>query len=91
MADSCSIDAVFHSEERYSKISFAYTNEEDREVIEKAIAEATKGCNLETNIYASDVTEGKSVIVIEFHDDYDREGGEIFNKILDKLDIKVCQ
>ena len=91
MAQSCSIDATFHSEERYSKISLAYIDKSDKEAIENAIQTALKHTSIEPNIYDSEVTEGKSVIVVEFHDDYDREGGDVFDEILKILGIKVCQ
>ncbi len=87
----CSIDAVYHGEERYSKLSLSYGNEEERQDIENAIAEATKGFKLEPQIYTSEISHGRHVIVIEFHDDYDREAGAIFDKMLEMLDIECCE
>jgi hypothetical protein len=37
----CSIVADHKSEERYTKLSLAYSTEEERQMIEKAIAECT--------------------------------------------------
>ncbi|MEA1919616.1 MAG: hypothetical protein U9N52_07240 [Campylobacterota bacterium] len=87
----CNIDAVYHGEERYSKLSLAFRSEEERQDIETAISESTKGFSLEPQIYTSDVSNGKKVIVIEFHDDYDREAGVIFDNMLKKLGIESCE
>lgn len=89
MSGQC-IDADFKSEERYAKISISYSNDEELKKIEAAFAEASKGVNLEQNIYTTDISDGRKVFVIEFHDDYDREGGKVFNKLMDILDIKEC-
>jgi hypothetical protein len=87
----CSIDAVYHGEERYSKLSLAYKTEKEHQDIESAITEATKGFSLDPQIYTTPVSNGKKVIVIEFHDDYDRDAGAIFDKMLDILGIKTCE
>jgi hypothetical protein len=87
----CNIDAVYHGEERYSKLSLAYKTEEEHQEIEDALTEARKGISLEPQIYTTPVSNGKKVIVIEFHDDYDRDAGEIFDKMLKLLGIKTCE
>ncbi len=86
----CNIVAVYHGEERYSKLSLAFMDESQRQEIEQAITEASQGIKLEPQIYTGDVSGGKKVLVIEYHDDYDREAGEIFDKILAKLHIDCC-
>jgi hypothetical protein len=86
----CSIIADHKSEERYSKLSLAYSTEEDHLRIEKAIAECTPMCSIEPNIYGGSVTGNKRMITIEYHDDCDRDGGSVFEKILDSLGIKEC-
>lgn len=90
MADS-SIIADHKSEERYAKLSLAYTTPEEKEQIERAIEECKGCCSLEPVIYGGDVTGGKKVIAIEYHDDCDRESGEVFEQILCKLGITECQ
>ncbi len=87
---TCSIIADHKSEERYSKLSLAYNTEEEHQLVEEALAECTKLCRLKPNIYAGAVTEGKRMITIEYWDDYDREGGEVFEAILKKLGIDKC-
>ncbi len=87
----CNIDAVYHGEERYSKLSLAYKTEEEHQEIENALTEARKGISLEPQIYTTPVSNGKKVLVIEFHDDYDRNAGEIFDKMLKLLGIETCE
>ncbi len=87
----CNIDAVYHGEERYSKLSLAYKTEEEHQDIENAITEASKGCILEPQIYTTPISKGRRVIVIEFHDDYDRTAGTVFDKMLKILGIESCE
>lgn len=87
---NCSIDAEYKGEERYSKLSLAYATEDERARIEKAIAEITPDHNLTPSIYVSDISDGRKVLVIEYHDDYDREAGKIFERIMKALGITSC-
>lgn len=89
MSGQC-IDADFKSEERYAKISISYSGDEELKKIEAAFAEASKDVKLEQNIYTTDISDGRKVFVIEYHDDYDREGGKVFDKLMHLLDIKEC-
>ncbi len=86
----CSIIADHKSEERYAKLSLAYSTEEEHRMIEEAIAECTPLCQLKANIYGGAVTEGKRMITIEYHDDCGREGGAVFEAIIKKLGIAEC-
>ena len=86
----CSIVADHKSEERYTKLSLAYTTAEEKQQIEDAIAECSAGCSIIPVTYGGDVTQGKKMITIEYHDDCDREGGAVFEKILNCLGIKEC-
>ena len=85
------IDAEYKGEERYTKISLAYANDEQLQQINSALEKVLKGCELDYNSYTCAISGGRHVIVIEFHDDYDREGGKILNKLMKILDIKKCQ
>jgi hypothetical protein len=87
----CSIDAVYHGEERYAKLSLAFTTEEERQDIENAITVHTKGYSIQPQVYTSDLSHGRKVIVIEFHDDYDRDAGVIFDNLLKSLGIEKCE
>jgi hypothetical protein len=86
----CSIVADHKSEERYTKLSLAYSTEEERQIIEKAIAECTPLSSLEANIYGGSVTGGKRMITIEYCDDCDREGGKVYEAIIKQLGIEEC-
>lgn len=85
------IDAEYKGEERYTKISLAYSNDEQCSEINTALETVLKGCTLDHNCYASDISDGRKVIVVEFHDDYDREGGKILEQLMKMLDIKACR
>jgi len=85
------IDAEYKGEERYTKISLAYSNDEQCAEINTALQNVLKDCTLDYNSYASVTPNGRKVIVIEFHDDYDREGGKVLEKLMKTLDIKACQ
>ncbi len=87
---ACTIDAEYKGEERYSKLSLAYATEEECQQINDAIKEITPSCSLTPSIYNSDVSGGRKVIVIEYHDDYDREAGDVFEKLMTKLGIDKC-
>lgn len=87
---TCSIDAEHKGEERYSKLSLAFETEEERQRIEKAISDNVPQCELTPQIYTSDIANGRKVIVIEFHDDYDRSAGAVFEKIMKQLNITKC-
>ncbi|MGA9045167.1 hypothetical protein [Sulfuricurvum sp.] len=86
----CSIVADHKSEERYSKLSLAYSTEEERKMIEEAISACTPLCSIAANIYGGDVVGGKKMITIEYHDDCDREGGKVFEEIIKQLGIEKC-
>lgn len=84
------IDAEYKGEERYTKISLGYSNEEQYRQINEALEKAHEGHDLEQNIYMTDGSNGRKVIVIEYHDDYDREAGMIFEKLMKILEIDHC-
>ncbi len=88
----CSIDAEYRGEERYSKLSLAYEGAEEKKKIDDAIQECTAMCtSLTPQVYTSESSNGRKLIVIEYHDDYDRDAGKVFEAIMKQLDIKVCQ
>ena len=85
-----SIDADFKSEERYAKISLAYSNDEQYKEINNAIEEAHMDLDLDINIYETDISNGRKVVVIEYHDDYDRKCGDVFENMMKILKIDHC-
>ncbi len=85
------IDAEYRGEERYTKISLAYSTDEQLAEINAALETVLTGCTLDHNSYTSDISNGRKVIVTEFHDDNDREGGKILEQLMKLLNIKECQ
>jgi hypothetical protein len=86
----CSIIADHKSEERYSKLSLAYSTEEEHQMIEEAISACTPLCSTAPTIYGGDVTGGKRMITIEYNDDCNRETGDVFEAIIKHLGIEQC-
>ena len=84
------IDAEYKGEERYTKISLAYSTPEQYQEINDALENVNKLHTLEQNIYESDISNGRKVIVIEYHDDYDRQAGAIFEELMQTLKIDHC-
>ena len=85
------IDAEYRGEERYTKISLAYSTDDQLAEINAALETVLKGCTLDHNCYTSDIAGGRKVVVTEFHDDNDREGGKILEQLMALLNIKECQ
>ncbi len=90
MAAPC-IDADYKGEERYTKISLAYDTDEQYKEINRALAAIHEEHKLDRSVYLTESSSGRKVIVIEYHDDYDREAGEIFEKLMKMLDIGRCE
>jgi len=84
------IDAEFRSEERFSRLSLAFHNKKEREKVVSQVESIINKYPLEADIHFSDISNGKAVMVIEYHDDINREAGAIFEEIIKTLDIKVC-
>jgi hypothetical protein len=85
------IDAEVRSEERFSRLALAYEGEVEKKSVCDCIENLTEKHKLiPTETYTTKVSNGKEVIVIEFHDDCNRETGELFEAIIKDLDIKIC-
>ena len=84
------IDAEFRSEERFSRLSLAFCNKEEREKVVSKVEQIIKKYPLKPDIHFSDIAENKAVMVIEYHDDNNREAGEIFEEIIHSLNINYC-
>ncbi len=85
------IDAEVRSEERFSRLALAYEGEEEKKCVCDCIEKATAKHKLTpTESYTTKVSNGKEVLVIEFHDDCNRQTGELFEDIIKILNIKIC-
>ncbi len=88
--NKCDIDAEYRGEERYSKLSLAYANSNEEKKTDDAIEDVTSKYDMKPQIYISNISDGRRVAIIEYHDDYDRDAGKVFEQIMKKLDIKEC-
>ncbi|MDH5465558.1 MAG: hypothetical protein OEW60_07975 [Thiovulaceae bacterium] len=84
----CTIDAEYKGEERYSKLNIAYETEADKKLIDEALAEVTPKFDVQPHLYLTDASNGRKLLVVEYHDDYDRDAGKAFEEILKILNIK---
>ena len=84
------IDAEVRSEERFSRLSLAYEGNEEKAKVNACVEEITAKHSLTAEMYTTSISNGREVLVIEYHDDLDRESGVIFESIIKTLDIKIC-
>ena len=85
---TCTIDAEYKGEERYSKLSIAYANDTEKKQVNDAVDQVIPNHDIQPECHTSDISGGRKVLVLEYHDDNDREAGKIFEEILKILDIK---
>ncbi len=84
------IDAEFRSEERFSKLSIAYEGKAEGELVCSTVENITAKHSIKPETYTCNISNGKDVLVMEYHDDIDRKAGAIFEEIMKALDIKEC-
>ena len=84
------IDAEFRSEERFSRLALAYETEEEKTCVNECVERITGEHSATPETYTTKVSNGKEVLVVEFHDDNAREAGDIFEEMIKDLNIKVC-
>lgn len=83
------IDAEFRSEERFSRLSLAYECDQEKDDVCAKIEAIIKKYAFQPETYTTKVANGKEVLVIEYHDDCNREAGPIFEEIVKSLDVKI--
>ncbi|MDR1451715.1 MAG: hypothetical protein LBI57_05235 [Helicobacteraceae bacterium] len=87
------IHAFYRREERYEGLQLVHGADETcKQKILSAIEDVKQESGLSPNVIENcdlSVPE-KCALYIEFNDDYGREGGAFFEKVLEKLDIKKC-
>ena len=84
------IDAEFRSEERFSRLSLAYKGDEEKNKVNNCVDKIIKKLRIQPEMHTTAISNGREVLVIEYHDDLDRECGAIFEEIIKTLEIKVC-
>lgn len=84
------IDAECRSEEKFSKLSLAYEGLEESELVCSTVDKIVAKYDIKPEQYTCNISHGRNVLVIEYHDDNARESGAIFEEIMKALDIKEC-
>ena len=84
------IDAEFRSEERFSKLSLAYSGAEEKELVTSKVDKIISKYKIKPETYTCSVSNGREVLVIEYHDECTRECGEIFEEMMSSLNITKC-
>ena len=84
------IDAEFRSEERFSRLALAYKSDEEKNLVGTCVDKIIAKYKIQPEIHTTATSNGKEVLVIEYHDDINRESGEIFEEIIKALNIKKC-
>ncbi len=86
------IEAYHEMEERYAMLEIKFFNKEQSSQINSAIVNAIKEFEVSPDIMVEHDNNNKNegIYIIEFHDDYDKESGEFFEKIIKDLNIGRC-
>jgi len=84
------IDAEYRSEERFAKLSLAYKGDEEKNRVDECVERIIAKHDIKPELYTCAISNGREVLVIEYHDDTDRESGVIFEEMMKELDIKSC-
>jgi len=84
------IDAEFRSEERFSRLSLAYQGNEEKSKVCSCIETIIAKYKIQPETYTTSISKGREVLVIEYHDDLDRESGPIFEEMIKTLNITKC-
>ncbi|WP_373002929.1 hypothetical protein [Sulfurimonas sp.] len=84
------IDAEFRSEERFSRLSLAYKDESEKLQVHSCVEKIIAKHNMKPEMHTTSISNGREVLVVEYHDDNGREAGEIFEAIMKALEIKEC-
>jgi len=84
------IDAEFRSEERFSRLALAYEGDKEKQCVCDCVEKVIAKHSMKPETYTTKVSNGKEVLIIEYHDDNSREAGDIFEEMIKTLDIKVC-
>jgi len=84
------IDAEFRSEERFSKLSLAYKGTEEKILVTSTVEKIIAKHSIQPETYTCNISNGREVLVVEYHDDNFRESGAIFEEIMKALNITEC-
>ena len=85
------ITAIHSHEERYEKLELLYRNEKEKDRILEAVKALRWRPECQVEISTVDEGDHHGFVCIEFHDDYDKEAGPLFDALLQKLRIDRCE
>lgn len=87
--ERCQQIKAFHQrEERYQGLELVYDGSNS---LKDQITDLIDDVTLETGMTPKLCEYSRGSIYIEFHDDYDRDGGNYFTRLLGKLGIAQCE
>ncbi len=81
------INAEVRSEEMYTRLSIAFNTEEEKKCITNTVDTLLKKHKLNPEIHFSQISSDKTVMVIEFNEDRNREAGDVFEEIIKTLNV----
>jgi len=84
------IDAEFRSEERFARLALGYSGKDEKDLVSSTVKKIISKYDFQPELHTSAITNDKEVLVIEYHDDIDREAGAIFEEIIKTLNITKC-
>lgn len=84
------MDAQYRGEEKYSKLSISYQGREEGKLVCSTVEKIIAQHKVQPETYTCNISDSKDVLVIEYHEDLDREAGRIFTQIMKALDIRDC-
>lgn len=86
------IEAYHEMEERYAMLEIKFFDKDQSSQINEAVIKAIKEFEVSPDIVIehSNENENEGIYIVEFHDDYDRESGDFFEKIIQDLGIGRC-
>ncbi len=85
------ITAIHSHEERYERLELLYHDEEEKQRILDAIDAIPWRRECQVEISTIDEGDGRGIVCIEFHDDYDKEAGPFFDALMKRLGIDRCE
>ncbi|EJF06758.1 hypothetical protein ThvES_00011540 [Thiovulum sp. ES] len=83
------IEAIHHSEERYSSLTLVAFTEDQKSQIQEVL-NTRQDLNRENIQISESKVDEMLETTIEYHDDYDKESGIVFDQIMKKLKVEVC-
>jgi mevalonate kinase len=83
------IEAIHHSEERYSSLTLVAFTEDQKSQIQEVL-NTRQDLNRENIQISESKIDEMLETTIEYHDDYDKESGIVFDQIMKKLKVEVC-